>query len=130
MSGDRIPKVVLLMLFKKEMKRRARELRKEPTIAELHIWYTLRNRGLGGYKFQRQYIMGNYIVDFICHEKKLIVEIDGGQHNQNYRYDEMRSAYLNSRGYCVLRFWNDEVLNKTEYVLERILDELGVVKDC
>ncbi len=112
------------MISKQEMKNRARDLRKESTIAELNLWYTLRNRGLKGYKFHRQFVMGSYIVDFVCWEKKLVIEIDGGQHVQNIKYDENRTAYLNERGFRVLRYWNDEVLNKTEYVLENILEAL------
>jgi very-short-patch-repair endonuclease len=112
------------VISKQEMKNRARDLRKESTIAELNLWYTLRNRGLKGYKFHRQFVMGSYIVDFVCWEKKLVIEIDGGQHVQNIKYDENRTAYLNERGFRVLRYWNDEVLNKTEYVLENILEAL------
>jgi very-short-patch-repair endonuclease len=112
------------VISKQEMKNRARDLRKESTIAELNLWYTLRNRGLKGYKFHRQFVMGSYIVDFVCWEKKLVIEIDGGQHVQNIKYDENRTAYLNERGFRVLSYWNDEVLNKTEYVLENILEAL------
>jgi very-short-patch-repair endonuclease len=112
------------MITKNIMKNRARDLRKESTIAEQTLWYTLRRKGLNGYKFHRQFVMGPYIVDYLCWEKKLIVEIDGGQHAENSEYDEKRTAYLNSRGFRVLRYWNDEALNKTKYVLEDILNTL------
>lgn len=110
-----------MMNFKQEMKGRARDLRKESTVAEKHLWYWLRNRRLKGYKFHRQYIMGSYITDFVCLEKKMVIEIDGGQHAENINYDENRTAYLNTRGFRVLRYWNNEVLNRMESVLEDIL---------
>ena len=113
------------MNTKDEMKRRARELRKESTIAELNLWYSLRHRRLNGLKFHRQHVMGNYIVDFVCWEKKIIIEIDGGQHSQNAQYDEKRTAYLKTRGFRVLRYWNNDVLNKMGSVLAHILDNLS-----
>jgi very-short-patch-repair endonuclease len=112
------------MISKSEMKFRARKLRKDPTIAETTLWYALRRKALNGYRFHRQYVIGNYIVDFVCWSKKLVIELDGGQHIENSEYDEVRTTYLNSRGFRVLRYWNDEVLDKTENVLENILDEL------
>lgn len=114
-------------ISKQEMKNRARMLRKNATLAELNLWYNLRNRSLNGYKFHRQFVIGFYIVDFVCWEKKLVVEIDGGQHADNIKYDEARTAYLNSRGFQVLRFWNDEVLTKTKSVLENILEALETI---
>jgi very-short-patch-repair endonuclease len=110
------------MLSKQEMKTRARDLRKESTDAELSLWYTLRNRRLNGYKFHRQYVVGSYIIDFVCLEKKIVIEVDGGQHAENISYDETRTAYLNTRGFRVLRYWNNEVLNKMESVLGEILE--------
>ncbi len=109
---------------KQEMKSRARKLRKNATLAESNLWYTLRNRGLNGYKFHRQFLIGSYIVDFVCWEKKLVVEIDGGQHLENSQYDGNRTTYLNSRGFRVLRYWNNDVLDKTQAVLNNILDTL------
>lgn len=99
----------------------ARTLRKNMTEAENRMWYYLRNRRLGGYKFVRQYTIGNYIVDFICREKNLIIEIDGGQHMTAVAYDEQRSDYLKSRGYRVLRVWNNEVFNNIQGVVQSIL---------
>jgi len=69
--------------------------------------------------------MGRYIVDFLCEHKKLIVELDGGQHAENERYDRRRTAFLEKNGYKVIRFWNTEVLLETEVVLEVIMRELG-----
>jgi very-short-patch-repair endonuclease len=106
------------------MKNRARDLRKESTDAEQHLWYWLRNRHLDGYKFHRQYVMGKYIVDFVCLKKKLVIEIDGGQHAENISYDQNRTVYLNARGFQVLRYWNNEILDKMDAVLEDILVHL------
>ncbi len=100
------------------MKYRSRLHRKEPTIAEQQLWYFLRDRRLNGYKFHRQYVMGAYIVDFMCLKMKTIIEIDGGQHAENAQYDEIRTSYLNDRGFKVIRYWNNEVLDKMESVLE------------
>jgi very-short-patch-repair endonuclease len=99
---------------------RARALRQRLTDAEKLLWRHLRNRGLGGWKFRRQYPVGSFIVDFICVEKNLVIEVDGGQHAENEALDLQRSAHLNKMGYRVLRFWNNEVLQETEAVLEAI----------
>ena len=98
----------------------AKALRKGMTDAEWLLWRHLRNRELGGWKFRRQYPVGPFIVDFICLEKNLVIEVDGGQHAENEELDLQRSAYLNKMGYQVLRFWNNEVLQETEAVLEAI----------
>ena len=98
----------------------ARALRKRMTDAERLLWRHLRNRELGGWKFRRQYPVGPFIVDFICVEKNVVIEVDGGQHAENEELDTQRSAYLNKMGYRVLRFWNNEVLQETEAVLEAI----------
>ena len=90
------------------------------TDAERLLWRHLRNRELGGWKFRRQYPVGPFIVDFICVEKNVVIEVDGGQHAENEALDLQRSAYLNKMGYRVLRFWNNEVLQETEAVLEAI----------
>ncbi|KGP62206.1 hypothetical protein EP47_08925 [Legionella norrlandica] len=101
--------------------KQAKSLRQRSTDAEIHLWYYLRAHRLKGYKFKRQVPIGNYIVDFVCIQKKLIIELDGGQHLLNKEYDEERNIYLGSLGYRVLRFWNDEVLLRTEDVLENIV---------
>jgi very-short-patch-repair endonuclease len=97
------------------MTTRQRQLRRNATDAENRLWYVLRNRGLGGWKFVRQSPVGPYIADFACREAALIVELDGGQHADNTR-DERRTAYLNAQGYGVLRFWNNEVLQNRDGV--------------
>ena len=94
----------------------ARELRKSSTEAEKMLWRRLRLRQIGGYKFRRQQPVGAYIVDFVCFEKKLIVELDGGQHAERVSYDGERTAWLESQGFNVLRFWNHEVLGQIEAV--------------
>ena len=99
---------------------RARALRRRMTDAERLLWRHLRNREMGGWKFRRQYPVGPFIVDFICVEKNVVIEVDGGQHAENEELDTQRSAYLNKMGYRVLRFWNNEVLQETEAVLTAI----------
>src|SRR5688572_22449162 len=88
---------------------RARRLRREQTDPERRFWYKVRNRRLGGYKFVRQEPIGPYCADFVCRDQKLVVELDGGQHAENVR-DCVRDAFLVSRGYRVLRFWNHEIM--------------------
>lgn len=95
---------------------RAKELRNNPTEAERILWQHLRLRQFGGYKFRRQQPLGNYIVDFVCLGKRLVVEVDGGQHNSQHSYDERHDAWLEQQGFRVLRFWNNEVLQNVEGV--------------
>ncbi|MDX8395377.1 MAG: cobalamin biosynthesis protein, partial [Mariprofundaceae bacterium] len=102
----------------------ARELRQNQTDAEQKLWQCLRNRQLKGFKFRRQYVIDGYIADFACVDAKLIVELDGGQHLEQQTYDAKRSAKLESHGFKVMRFWNDEVLNNTEAVLGVIFEAL------
>lgn len=106
------------------MKERARMLRKNMTDAEQLLWRHLRNRELGGYKFRRQKPIGPFIVDFVCLEKRMVVEVDGGHHASQLDADQERSTYLEKKGFRILRFWNNEVLNETESVLSLILDIL------
>ena len=86
------------------MKAKAKQLRKNSTQAETWLWRQLRNRQLAGCKFRRQHAIGPYIVDFVCLEKQLVIELDGGQHQDQSSYDEQRTRYLNSLGFQVLRF--------------------------
>jgi very-short-patch-repair endonuclease len=102
---------------------KAKELRKNSTDAERALWRQLRAHRLIGYKFRRQQPMGRYIVDFVCFEKQVIVELDGGQHAEQAAYDAERTAWLQSQGFRVLRFWNQEVLQNTEAMVEVILRE-------
>ena len=106
------------------MRQLARSLRKNQTDAERKLWRCLRARELCGFKFRRQYPIAPYIVDFICLEKRLIVEIDGGQHATMTEIDNTRTEFLNARGYRVLRFWNNEVLQQLDAMLAKILDSL------
>lgn len=106
------------------MKERARSFRKGMTDAENRMWYYLRDRRLNGYKFVREYVIDYYIADFVCREKKLIIEIDGGQHEEQIDYDEKRSAFLENKGYRVFRVWNHEVLEDVQSVLSEILELL------
>ena len=99
----------------------ARKLRSNSTDAELKLWSALKNRQLGNFKFRRQGPIGKYIVDFVCLEKCLIIEVDGGQHMEKSLVDGERTAWLQSQGYRVVRFWNDQVLKETDAVLDEIL---------
>ena len=103
----------------------ARELRKRQTDAERKLWTRLRDRRLGGFKFHRQYRIGPFISDFCCFEKRLVVEVDGGQHSESADADENRTVYLSSQGYRVIRFWNGEVLKSVDEVCEEILRQLS-----
>jgi len=98
----------------------ARSLRANQTDAERRLWQLLRSRQLNGLKFRRQHPVGPYIVDFCCLEQRLIVELDGGQHADATRNDEVRTHWLSLQGYRVLRFWNHEALIETSAVLEAI----------
>lgn len=103
-----------------DLKAYAREMRKTMPDAEQLLWYLLRNRRISGAKFRRQHPIGRYIVDFYCHEKLLAVELDGSQHSEQQVYDQRRDADLNRLGIRVLRFWNSQMLQETEAVLESI----------
>lgn len=97
---------------------RARLLRKNQTPQESKLWKLLRNRNFHGLKFKRQHPVGKYIVDFVCIDKKIIIEIDGGLHNtpDKIKTDTSRTLYLESEGYKVIRFWNNEIDNNFEGV--------------
>jgi len=99
---------------------RARDLRRQSSDAERALWRVLRGRRLDGYKFRRQVVIEPYIVDFVCLDARLIIEADGGQHADQAAYDSRRTSALESMGYRVLRFWNDEILGQLPGVLERI----------
>lgn len=103
-----------------------RELRQNTTTAEKHLWYFLRANRFNGHKFRRQHLIYPFVVDFVCLSKKLIIELDGGHHSEQHHYDEKRSEFLKSKGYRVLRFWNEVVFKETETVLNEILRALGV----
>jgi very-short-patch-repair endonuclease len=102
---------------------RARNLRRSETEPEYRLWGELRNRHLNGHKFVRQMPLGPYVVDFLCREQCLIVEVDGSQHADSVS-DVARDNFLRRRGYSTLRFWNDEILRERRAVLDTILAAL------
>ena len=108
----------------KLLKQRSRDLRKNLTDAEQKLWQKLRNKQIDDHKFRRQFVLGNYIVDFICIDKRLIVEVDGGQHMDNVDYDLQRDEWLKKQNFKVLRFWNNQVLSEIDSVLEVIVKNL------
>ena len=99
-------------------------MRADSTKAENVLWQALRNKQLEGLKFKRQVPLDGYILDFVCFDARLIVEVDGGQHAES-QSDEIRDRYLTSEGFRVLRFWNNDVLRNTSGVLEVILGALA-----
>ncbi|OGA38790.1 MAG: hypothetical protein A3G24_16840 [Betaproteobacteria bacterium RIFCSPLOWO2_12_FULL_62_13] len=101
---------------------RARTLRKHLTEAEQRLWQELKRRQLAGMKFRRQQLIGPFIVDFVCFERRVIVEVDGGQYAEQSQYDADRTRWLEAQGYRVLRFWNNEVLAQTDAVAQAILE--------
>ena len=104
----------------------AKKMRSNMTPAETKMWRILRGKRFQDLKFKRQVLIGNYIVDFLCEDKKIIIEIDGGQHNEelNIQSDNNRTHYLENNGYKVLRFWNDEVMKNINGVMEVIFREI------
>ena len=105
---------------------RARELRYSEPPAEKFLWTLLRAKKLNGVKFRRQEPLGQYVVDFVSFKKKLIIEIDGGQHSaeKNKEYDEMRTKWLQSQGFRVIRFWNNDISSNIDGVVTRIKEAL------
>ncbi len=99
---------------------KARQLRNNPTDAERVLWNILRKRQVSGYRFRRQVPIGPYIVDFVCYENRLIIEVDGGQHMERANYDAERTAWLKTEGFRVIRFWNNQILEETDAVREAI----------
>jgi very-short-patch-repair endonuclease len=104
----------------------ARQLRHSATDAERALWAKLRNRQLDGLKFRRQCPLGPYTVDFVCFERQLVIEVDGGHHTAAAAQNALRTRWLRERGYTVLRFWNNEVLGNMAGVLTRISESLGL----
>ena len=101
-------------------KRLQRALRTNMTDAEQALWKVLRGRQFSGYKFRRQHPFDDYILDFVCLSIKLVIEVDGGQHCSQTKYDEDRTKRLQTAGFHVLRFWNNEVIDELEAVKEKI----------
>jgi len=107
-------------------RQRAKNLRQTQTEAEMFVWSELRGRRFSGYKFRRQVPVGNFIVDFLCLDRRVIVELDGGQHNEASTrvYDRQRDGWLRAEGFDVLRFWNSDVFLEWEAIAERIWQTL------
>ena len=110
--------------MRRESISKARKLRHESTDAERALWRLLRRRQLAGYKFRRQVPAGPYIVDFMCYSPRLVIELDGGQHQAQSAYDAARTRWLEARGFRVIRFWNNQVLQESEAVAQAILNHL------
>jgi very-short-patch-repair endonuclease len=100
-----------------------RRLRRDSTIAEMRLWFSLRDRRLNGFKFVRQEAIDRYVVDFACRDKMLVIEIDGSQHADS-ESDKLRDAALAEMGYRVMRFWNSDVLANKHGVLTAIVNAL------
>ncbi|MDP8052510.1 DUF559 domain-containing protein [Pasteurella atlantica] len=100
------------------LKKFAKKLRNEMTQEEYLLWQEIRRRQINGVRFLRQKVIGNYIVDFVSLEKKLIIELDGSQHSEQIEYDNKRTLFLEQQGFQVVRFWNSEVVYEMDMVLE------------
>ena len=103
---------------------RARQLRRDQTAVESRLWFRPRARQLSGAKFRRQYPIGAFIADFCCHERRLVTELDGGHHAEHVDADQSRTDFFVSQGCRVLRFWNNEVIENIDGVLEQIAHTL------
>lgn len=110
--------------FMEKLRSFAKNLRRNQTDAERQLWLRLRNRQIEGFKFRRQHQVGPFIVDFVCVEQKLVVEVDGSQHMERIAEDDERTAFLQTAGFRLIRFWNDDVLRGTDAVLTVIRDAL------
>jgi len=104
------------------LKRFKKALRVNQTDVEARLWYHLRSRRFQGWKFRRQHVLRGYIVDFVCLERKLVIELDGGQHANQEAYDRERTLELEKDGFRIMRFWNNDVMTNMEGVLELILN--------
>ena len=113
------------MVSAKQLRHLARNLRRNQTDAELRLWRTLRSRQIQGEKFRRQYPLDKYILDFVCLEEKLVVEVDGSQHQDQAHEDGLRTRFLESKGLSVLRFNNLEVLANIEGVVFTIVESVA-----
>ena len=102
----------------------AKRMRSAATDAEALLWRHLRGKRFSGYKFKRQKPVGAFIVDFVCLRCKLVIEADGGQHGDAVNYDAARTAWLETQEYAVLRFWNNDILLRTQAVLDSIFSAL------
>jgi very-short-patch-repair endonuclease len=110
-------------LFPPRQRKNARGMRRVATDAERKLWFLLRDRRLDGIKFRRQVLLGPYILDFVCFERRLVVEVDGGQHADS-QADKVRDARLQAEGFRVVRYWNTDVLRNSDGVLADLLVQL------
>ncbi len=115
-----------MLVCSKNVQAHARALRQNQTLAENWLWKMVRAHRFSGFKFRRQVPIGPYIVDFYCHQKRLVIELDGGQHNltNSREYDRQRTTFLCQNGMRVIRFWNNDVLKQKEAVLQQIWNAL------
>ena len=113
-----------MVVFRKRATGRAQELRNSATDAERKLWTYISRRQVADVKFSRQIPTGPYICDFVSRSARVVIEVDGGQHDQNESYDRQRTDYIESMGFRVLRFWNNEVIENIEGVVSRIELEL------
>ena len=111
---------------REHLRRYARRLRREETDAERKLWSRLRDRRLCGVRFRRQHPIGPFIADFCCTEAELIIELDGGQHALQQNADRVRTEFLESQGYAVLRFWDNDIFTNIDGIRQRIVEALGV----
>ncbi len=111
----------------KKLKPFARKMRDEMTFSERVLWKYLRNRQILGYKFRRQHVIGSYIVDFYCHELKLVIEVDGLSHEEQILYDQKRQDYLVISGFSVLRFKNEDVVQNTSGVIDELIFQINQI---
>src|SRR5688500_13027798 len=114
----------------KPLLQHAKRMRSTATDAEALLWRHLRGKRFSGYKFKRQKPVGAFIVDFVCLRCNLVIEADGGQHSDAVDYDAARTAWLETQGYMVLRFWNNDILLRTEAVLDSIFSALQSRNGC
>ena len=110
--------------YTERLRDRSRQLRRNQTDAEKALWRLLRGHSLAGFKFRRQHPVGGYIADFACLERKLIIELDGGQHAEQTAYDQMREAKLQALGFRTIRIWNNQLLQEKEATATVILEAL------
>ena len=109
------------MAVSQKLRNRARNLRRQQTDVETKLWMRLRDRQLCGAKFRRQHPIGPYVVDFCCPDRGLIVELDGGQHAEQTAADQIRTRFLEADDYRVVRFWNHQVLEQMDAILEELV---------
>lgn len=113
----------------RDLKPLARTMRTEMTFSERTLWKFLRNRQILGYKFRRQHVIGNFIVDFYCHELKLVIEVDGLSHEEQKSYDRDRQVYLENSGYSVIRFNNEEVVRNISGVIGELMNRIQMINN-